>query len=291
MLNIAIVGTGAVAHSLAKNLSVAGCKLLAIVSRSRLKAETLASKVGALHGIQLGTSLPLGVQLVFICVPDDAIAPTASQLAHDTTNWEGIMVAHTSGALSVDVLQDLVEVGASILSFHPVQTFSKDVVTSFSGIYIGIEGHSKALEKAEQLAELLGSIPLRLSSQDKVLYHAAAVFASNFLVSVTSMACDLLSEVGMNRSNALKMLSPLIQQTCENILSVGPEQALTGPAARGDLETLQKHSSALNLHNAQYYALYRQLSEQAVHLAVKADRLSELQADKVLKELGRPGNE
>ena len=129
------------------------------------------------------------------------------------------------------------------------------------------------MQIGQGLAVSLGSIPLKLSAENKVLYHASAVFASNFLVAITGVAIEILGRINMGRSDALRLLSPLIQQTCTNLLRSGPELALTGPASRGDIQTIKRHAKALGNSSRDTYNLYLALTREAILLKVREDPL------------------
>ena len=209
-LEVAIVGTGAIGENLAVALNNAGYAVNCIISRKKPSAHKLAAKVAASHAIELGEGLPEGLGMVFICVPDDAVVGTADVLGSLAYDWSGVCIAHTSGALTSSALDRLALKGSDVLSFHPVQTFKKEKIAPWGGVYIGIEGGQQATELGAEIATALGSIPLRLSSDDKVLYHASAVFASNFLVTVVGMATDILGHIQMSRPDALELIRPLV---------------------------------------------------------------------------------
>lgn len=286
-MQVAIVGTGAVGEHLALGLKNAGYQVSCIISRSPKAASKLAGKVDAKFSIQLGNKLPDGIDLLFLCVPDDAISGTAARLSGISYNWSGVCVAHTSGALTAQVLKPFSLLKASVLSFHPVQTFKKGHAASWEGTFVGIEGDEKGLQVGEEIAVSLGSVPLRLGAEDKVLYHASAVFASNFLVAVVDIASTILNELNLDTSDAMKLLGPLIANTCENVLASNPGNALTGPASRGDIDTIKKHAKALKDSVPEIYDLYLELTRVAVELKNKVDPAFTEKAQAVHREIDR----
>ena len=278
MLRSGIVGTGALGSNLARSLHALGYPLHCIISRSITTKHALAVDTKAQHVIKPGAPIPPGLQQLFICTPDDHIASVAHSLADSYDSWQEVIVAHTSGALHSDVLAPLEKKGAHVMSFHPVQTFARDKHTGFKNIYIGIEGSPQATAAGTDLARHMQATPVILSPADKTMYHASAVVASNFMVTLSSMAIEMLEQIGLSRTAAHELLIPLIQKTSDNITSSLPEHVLTGPASRGDLSTITKHIEALDKHLPDYATVYKALTLQAIKLAAQGETLSSEQA-------------
>jgi predicted short-subunit dehydrogenase-like oxidoreductase (DUF2520 family) len=127
-----------------------------------------------------------------------------------------------------------------------------------------VEGTDRAVQVAEQLARLAGMRPFRLAASAKVVYHAGAVFAANYLVVVEAVAQRLLTLAGLRGEEAWQALRPLVAGTLENLSASGPPAALTGPVARGDARTVRRHLAALSPDDAE---LYRVLGRAALELA------------------------
>ena len=285
-----IVGAGAVGISLFSALPKHGYPIAGIVSRSPERLPVLIGNASQSRPLQPDDALPSSTRLVFLCVPDDAISATASRLAKNPAGWSNRTVTHTSGALTSDVLSPLANLGAQIMSFHPMQTFSKNEPTPWHDIYVGIEGGEKAVHLGEQIARDLGAHPIRLNKADKPTYHAAASIASNMLVVLADMSCNLLESIGIDRQDAIGLLGPLIRQTAQNATVDMPEKALTGPAARGDLNTLRFHFETLATHFPSYLDLYHAMTVEAVDIAEKSGRLTPnraIQIKKALQELSK----
>ena len=207
-LQIAILGTGAIGENLALSLHEAGFPIHSIISRNTQTAHHLAHQVDAQFFVPYGEELQPGIQLLFLCVPDDVIEGIGEQLARQPYEWPGVCVAHMSGALTASALGSLAAQGAKTISFHPVQTFVKGGRSSWSEIFIGIEGDEAGVDFGRQVATYLGSIPLILNAEDKALYHASAVFASNFLVTLIGIASDILSQIDLSREDAIPFIRP-----------------------------------------------------------------------------------
>ena len=234
-------------------------------------------------------SLPKETGLIVCCVPDDALPKIASQLAQIPHNWAACTVAHTSGALEANVLNPLANQGAALLSFHPLQTFAKQASPEvFEGIYIGLEGDPLAIQLGEKLAELLGSMPFVLPTGSKPAYHLAAAMASNYLVTLMEAATKALPPLDLPSNNPLHIFQPLVTQTWQNLLNHSPQDALTGPIARGDWHTVEKHLKTLTTLPDGVGRLYRSLGHETIRLAVDAGRLTSKQAEEGYALLAQP---
>ena len=206
--------------------------------------------------------------VVILAVRDDAIRPLASALAAAAAINARQVVLHLSGVHGQEALGPLVGSRAALGSLHPLQTISEPerAAERLKGAWAAVEGMPRAVEAAEQLAQDVGLRPFRIASQAKPMYHAGAVFASNYVVVVEAVAQRLLRHAGLTDAEAWQALRPLVEGTIENLGRVGPLGALTGPVARGDEATIRRHVEALTQDDA---ALYRVLGRAALELAQK----------------------
>ncbi len=283
---VALVGAGAVGRALAGRLAQQGYPVRAVLSRRREAAAALAEEVGASVGSDDVADLPFGLRLVVLCVPDDAIAPVARMLAGLPRDWTSVVVAHTSGARTTDALAPLAAVGATPLSFHPMQTFTAASAPSvFEGIYVGLEGPPEAVAFGRRLAERLGAHPVAVPAAAKTRYHLAAALASNGLVALMGLVAEVLASAGVDPEEAGVLVGPLVESTWANIKRTSPDAALTGPAARGDAGTIAAHAKALAAHLPHLLPAYAALTNEAVRLAVRSGRLGVDQAEAVLDVL------
>lgn len=171
-----------------------------------------------------------GADAVLLCVPDGQIAAAAALIA------PGRMVGHCSGATGLEVLAP-----HEAFTVHPLMTVTERPA-SFSGAGAAIDGSTpKAVDLAGSLATALGLRPVRVAPEDRVLYHAGASLASNFLITLEAAAERLAAEAGVTRD----LLVPLVRATVENWAELGPELALTGPVARGDEATVARQRDAI----------------------------------------------
>lgn len=206
------------------------------------------------------------VAVILLAVPDDAVASVAQRLAATGEIGAGHTVLHLSGVLGDEALAPLAGSGAALGSLHPFQTLATpaDAAERLSGAVAGVSGGKEAVITAAELARSIGLTPVPIAADKKALYHAAAVFASNYLVTLEGVAEGLLEKAGLSATEAREALGPLMRVSLENALSAGPERALTGPIVRADLDTIRRHLESLPAEAAE---LYRELARAALRLA------------------------
>lgn len=219
---------------------------VAIVGPGRLGRALAAALTGA--GITVAGPFgrgadPIGVDAVLLCVPDAEIARAARLLS------AGVPVGHCSGATGLEVLP-----GPDAFSMHPLMTVTESADgTAFTGAGAAVAGATpEALVVAASLARALGMRPIEVAAPDRAVYHAAASMASNFLITIEAAAERLAQEAGLERAQ----LVPLVRATVENWARLGPEQALTGPVARGDEPTIERQRQAISDRAPELLALF-----------------------------------
>jgi predicted short-subunit dehydrogenase-like oxidoreductase (DUF2520 family) len=270
MKRFSIVGAGRLGTALGAALARRGWQVEAIVDRDARAARECRRIVG--RG-RASTSIAAAAKArgtVIIAVPDDAVSGVAAALARAANAWAGRFVFHTSGLLPAAVLGPLVQRGTLVASLHPVQSFpQKDVPASvFEGITWGLEGDAAAFDEAEGIVRALRGNILLLSAENKAVYHAACALASNALVALEWTAAQVLGKAGVPEQDVPGMLGPLVQGTLQNVKSLGLEKALTGPVARGDVDTVRKHMEALKGDPAAR-EVYAALGKQILRLAAR----------------------
>jgi len=233
--------------------------------------------------------------VVVLAVKDDAIRPLAETLATVGGVGADQVVLHLSGVQGQEALGPLVRTRAALGSLHPLQTIVEPerAPERLRGAWAAVEGMPRAVETAERLARDLGMRPFTISAKAKAVYHAGAVFASNYFVVVQAVAQRLLRHAGLSDADAWAALRPLVEGTLENLKAEEPPAALTGPVVRGDTETIRRHLASLTSDDAQ---LYRSLGRAALELAQKrgmddesATRVAEALATDVPPVLRRGG--
>ena len=206
--------------------------------------------------------------VVILAVRDDAIRALAETLARAGAVGAEQVVLHLSGVQGQEALGPLVSSRAALGSLHPLQTISdpERAPARLRGAWAAIEGMPRAVQVAERLAKDLGMRPFPVSSKAKPIYHAGAVFASNYFVVVEAVAQRLLRHAGLSDADAWRALRPLVEGTLDNLSRTEPNAALTGPVARGDEVTIRRHIASLTYDDA---VLYRALGRAALELARK----------------------
>ncbi len=186
--------------------------------------------------------------IIFFTVPDGCIAEAWVSLIESygeaaRESLSGKVVCHCSGSLSASVLSDAFDFGANAASVHPLYAVS-DGMSSSDGIasaLFAIEGNASAVASVSVLLDACGVRHREIASEDKALYHAAAVFASNLAVGLFSSAQTMLERCGFDADEAREALAPLFAGNCEAVVQRGPINALTGPIERNDVETVASH--------------------------------------------------
>lgn len=247
MRTFSLVGAGRLGASLAAALVRRGWRLEVLVDRDLRAARESRRLVGAGRVSADPAAAAAGTGPVVIAVPDDAIGRLAASLARAGGAWPGRVVLHTSGLVPAAALAPLAGRGAAVASLHPVQAFPrKDLPASvFNGVTWGFEGDEAALDAAASIVRSLRGRLLLLAAEDKALYHAAGVLASNALVGLEWTAAGLLERAGLDAETAAATLWPLLQGTLQNVKERGVERALSGPILRGDAGTVRRHLEAL----------------------------------------------
>ena len=214
-----------------------------------------------------------------LTVPDTRIGPVAAELANSLAGRvpasERKSVAfHCSGFLPAAELAALRGLGFQLASTHPVFTFSdpSSAVARFQGTPFGLEGEAAALEQLRPAIEAIGGICFDVQTQRKPLYHAAAVFSSNFTVVLQAIAREAWTEAGVPEDLAKTIQSSLLQATSEGVRKLGP-RAITGPAARGDVDVVRTQAAEVSRWHPEAGVVYQELSRLAHRLAVRQSTL------------------
>jgi predicted short-subunit dehydrogenase-like oxidoreductase (DUF2520 family) len=244
---LGIVGPGKVGMALATCASKAGWRIGSLLASSQAAARQAAGLLGLDHAAGTDPQALTDCDLVVLSVRDDQIRNVADDLARRKLLGPGSRVAHCSGALSSRILESLAQRGVATASMHPLQTFPSSMqgARSLPGTYFFCEGSRKALGLIRRLVQDIAGVYREIETEGKCLYHAAAVMACNYLTALLDVAGELASRAGIDRGEALQALGPLVRTTVENTISLGPAQALTGPIARGDLQTVRNHLDAM----------------------------------------------
>jgi len=206
-------------------------------------------------------------EIALLCVPDGAIEEACETIA-DAPGLR--FVGHTSGATGLEALGAATRRGAAAFGLHPLQTITDDN-PELIGASCAVSGSTpEAVALARSLAQRLGMRSIELPEELRAAYHAAASIASNFLVVLEESAAELLRRTGIE--DGRELLAPLVQRSAANWAAWG-SAALTGPIARGDEETVQRHLEAIEIQMPELLDLYRALSERTRALAMSNDEV------------------
>lgn len=272
--SIAFIGTGRLAQVLAPALAAravdTGVAIVAVASRTPATADALAARIGcrSLSSADAAQS----ADLVFLTVPDDAIAPLAASLP-----WRsGQAVVHCSGATELTALAAAQRAGAAIGAFHPLQIFSDPARAAalLAGSAVSIETGDPALQqRLQDLALALAMKPLALRPGTRAAYHGAASFTASFLLSMLDEAARIWAAIGLPPDLALEALLPLARGTLDAAGKRGLAGALAGPISRGDAGVVAAHIAALDALGDRHGAFYREFSRRQLELARASGRL------------------
>jgi len=248
-MHVNLIGPGRLGKALAASLISTGeHKLFAVYHPDSSRAQQAVNTLGQGTPIHQLSALP-HADITLIACPDDKMPSLVEKLATASVITPGSIVMHMSGILSSDILIPLKQHGALIASVHPLKAFRKTNTpdtTAFQNIHCAIEGDSKAIKILTPLWQAMGAHIFTLNSEKKATYHAAAVMASNYLVTLAAEASNLFKISGAPQKNAQDICLQLMQTSLDNLKQTdAPEKALTGPLVRGDAQTIQQHLDAI----------------------------------------------
>jgi predicted short-subunit dehydrogenase-like oxidoreductase (DUF2520 family) len=268
---LTFIGCGHLGKTLGRLWTNAGTFVVQdVLTRSAASAADAVAYIGA--GRTVGAYAELKTADIFlIATADDSIAAASDALAATGVLRAGTIVFHCSGALPSAALAAASRCGASVASIHPIRSFASpdEAGKNFAGTWCGVEGDDAALALLEPAFAALGAKTVRIDASGKTLYHAAAVFAANYTTTLLGIAQEAYAATGIAPEIALKLMEPLVRAGIDNVFRLGPVKALSGPAARGDMATVEKQRAAVSAWNSQYGEVYRQLAALAVGLAAK----------------------
>ncbi|KIF82603.1 Rossmann-like and DUF2520 domain-containing protein [Noviherbaspirillum autotrophicum] len=241
-----------------------------VLNQSLESAQQAVSFVGAGQAVADYASLR-PADIYMIAATDDRIVPCCEELARAGKLTAHTVVFHCSGALPSGALQAAQQAGAAVASVHPIRSFAspQQAAADFAGTYCGVEGDPQALATLNESFAAIGARMVPIHADCKVIYHAAAVFASNYLVTLLDVALQAYAKSGVPQDVALRMMEPLVRGTLDNVFNVGTVNALTGPIARGDMATADRQARAVAEWNKNHGKLYEQFVELTKALAAR----------------------
>lgn len=276
--NFAILGLGKVGTAIGYLLNKSGHKIIAVSDKSAAALKKALPYTGG-KAFRDPKKAVVGADSILITTPDDFIATACNEIANSKLIKDKF-VFHMSGAGGLDLLDSAQKAGAVVASIHPMQSFSsiETAINNIPDSVFGITADQKAKKQAQIIVRDLGGIPVFISPDQKPLYHAAACFASNYLVTLLNVVESLYESIGISKTNAQNAFLPLIYGTLKNFENSGSIQALTGPISRGDAGTIKKHVAAIGKAQPQYSSLYSVLGLVTSDIAQRKGTLSLKQA-------------
>jgi predicted short-subunit dehydrogenase-like oxidoreductase (DUF2520 family) len=263
-----IVGAAHVGRALGRLFSAGAVfDIQDVLTRSEERSRDAVAFIGA--GRVAGELSQLRrADVWMLAVSDDQIGPVAAALAQAGL-LDNAVVFHCSGAKASGELHAAAQEGALTASVHPVRSFADPltVVTSFDGTFCGIEGDPAALAALGPAFTAIGARLVPIDAAAKTVYHAASVFASNYLVTVLDTALRAYQAAGIAPEVARELARPLATETLDNVFRLGPEAALSGPIARGDFATVVRQQAAMTQWDSAGGALYDALAQATAELA------------------------
>ena len=262
---IGFVGAGRVGTALGIALRRAGWPVTAVASRDPARREAFVALVPGAKGFEAPHAVVDESDLLFVTVPDDAIADVAAGIRL----YSGQAIVHTSGALPAAVLAPAMAAGTEAGSFHPLVAFADldAALAALPGATVAIEGDEGLLPLLSDLAAATGARPVRVTAAGKAAHHAAAVMAAGGLVAVLDAVAELGGSAGLLGDDRLGAYLGLAGQALENARRLGTAGALTGPIVRGDLGTVRLHLDALRRLAPDAVPVYLALSRRALAMA------------------------
>jgi predicted short-subunit dehydrogenase-like oxidoreductase (DUF2520 family) len=279
-LRVGVVSAGRVGATLGAALARAGHELVAtsgVSEQSRARAERLLPGAALLPPDEVVAL----ADFVLLAVPDDVLRPLVAGLA-ETGSWRpGQLVAHTSGAQGIGVLDPAAARGVLALALHPVMTFAgrPEDLDRLAGATFGVTSQDELRPVAEALVVEMGGEPVWVPESARPLYHASLTIASNHLVTLVNDALGLLGGAGVTEPG--RLAAPLLSASLDNVLRLG-DAALTGPVVRGDVATVAAHVATLTREAPDVLPSYLAMARRTAERARAAGRLSAERAAEVL---------
>lgn len=245
-LNIAFIGAGKIAHSLAPALKGNGYNIIQVISRNIDSAKVLAKEIDVNFFSNDLNDISPDANLVFLSVPDGIIKPVADYLSGLKLNFTGKTFIHLSGSKSILDLKPLADMGSRTGSLHIMQTFPARKSVSILNCYAAVEPDSDVVKQdLFDLSSNSGMIPFEISTENKVMYHLTGVYVSNFLVGNFLAAEKIAEKMKDDIPPVKKYTMPTFEKTLDNIRKLKTPEALSGPVERGDLDTVKLHVKEL----------------------------------------------
>ena len=283
--SIAIIGCGVVGQAIGRILRQKRFRISGVAGTSAASAKAAVAFIGSGNARLTAASAARGADVIFLATPDRMIRTVCERIVQAKAVKRHAVIFHCSGAYGAELLDLARTRKAHVASLHPLQSFASPeaAVKRMKGTYFTFDGDKDAAPVAEQIVNALGGRMLRLPPKNKALYHAASCVLSNYMVGLADLGMIMLQLSGLSEKEASRAAKPLMAGTLENIGKVGLPHALTGPIARGDVDTVERHLRALARLPKEIRKLYCELGLYTVRVAQRKGTLHPPEARHLVK--------
>lgn len=281
-MRLGFIGAGKVGTALGIYFKEKGFELSGYYSRRSDSSMQSAIKTQSNYYSNL-EQLVADSDIIFITTSDDQIESVVKQLSEDCCLKPGQLIVHTSGALPSTILSPVKAFGCFVYSMHPLQAFA-DVDKSASDLsktYFCVEGDEEKISVLEDILLTCKNAYFKARPEQKILYHTSACMLSNYLVTLIHNSLKLMDDIQIDNTTAFKAMLPLVNSTIQNVLDLGTKDALTGPIARGDIDTVKKQLEAISLSSKDQLTLYSCMAKETLKLAMLSNLKDNSIADKL----------
>ena len=287
---IAIIGLGVVGQSIGRLLHQRRFPIAAVTGRSAARVRAALDFIGAGRAARSPAVAARSGEVVFLTVPDRMIRPVCEEIAAAKGFRRGAVVIHCAGVYDASALAPARDCKARVAALHPLQSFASPeaAVRAMKGTCFTFDGDPEAAPVAQEIVAALGGRMVRIAPESRPLYHAASCVLSNYVVAVADLGMIMLELSGMEKPEAARAARPLLRGTIENIEKLGVPAALTGPIARGDVETVTRHLAALARLPREIRRLYCALGLYTVRVAQRKGTLKSAEALSLVRLLTGP---
>lgn len=271
---INVIGAGKLGTTIAKLIHTNHAGIIqAVCNQSQQSARVATMFIGAGDAVNHIQDLP-PAEITFITTPDESIQYCVEQLAqYPNTLKKNSIVVHCSGVLPSSVLHIIQAQGHFIASAHPMASFVRTIgALQKNKTFCTLEGDKQAITILSELFNAIHFIPSVIELSNKSLYHIAAVFGSNYVVTLYKIAIDCLKTAGISAATGQAMMHHLMQDTLNHLkIHSSPADVITGPIERGDQSTIRNHLIALKDHRIKK-AIYQSLGYATLDIVNISDK-------------------
>ncbi len=272
MLSVNVVGAGRLGKSVGRLFALQGVTIAGVFNRRPEQAQLATAFIGQGRACSQLVSLP-AAELHLLAVPDDVLLEVTGVLLSASILRPGDILFHCSGSKSSTEMRtafpELDRLQVALASVHPLFSFAdpERAVAQFATTICSIEGDDVALQQLRPLFEKIGARLVTIDASQKMLYHAASVFANNYLVSLMETAIRAYVGAGVPPAMALEMTRSLAQAGLQNVFEIGAAAALTGPIKRGDFATVHTQEQVVRAWDSARGDLYHAFIAPTTELA------------------------